>query len=217
MSILLYCVTEEFASTDIGSGVAGRPVLRCTQGGVDALFSQNTSAENWTGASLKQSAREFHNVLHRALAAHAVVPFRFPTLMRDEQELSAHLKDNAVEYSAQLKKFENSVQMDITITCTEPSSAAESHPSGTGYLRSRQKQFDELQFIAKRIQELAGETAQSWRDRPASNALKLFGLVNRESVDAFRERLNRLSVPQGLNVRVSGSWPVTEFLELKQR
>jgi len=217
MSILLYCITEEFASSDVGSGVAGRPIRRCTQAGVEALFSENTSAESWTGASLKQSAREFHNVLHRAFAAHAVVPFRFPTLMRDEQELSTHLQESAAEYAAQLRKFRDSVQMSITITYTEPISPATSHASGAEYLRSRQNQFDELQFIAKQIHELASETVQSWRDRPPSSTLKLFSLVNRDSVDAFRERLNRLSVPQSLNVRVSGPWPVTEFLELKQR
>ena len=217
MSILLYCVTGEFASRDVGCGVAGRPVLRCTQAGVEALFSENASAESWAGASLKQSAREFHNVLQRAFAAHALVPFRFPTLMRDEQELSTHLQDSAAEYAAQLTKFEHSVQMDITITCTNPSSPTALHASGAEYLRSRQNQFDELQLIAQRIQELANETVQSWRDRPASSTLKLFSLVNRGSVNAFRERLNRLSVPQSLNVRVSGPWPVTEFLELKQR
>lgn len=217
MSILVYCMAEQSAWHNVGSGVAGRPVLHCTQGGVDALFSQNTSAESWTGASLKQSAREFHNVLHRAFATHAIVPFRFPTLMQDEDELAAHLRDNAAEYVVQLKKFEHSTQMDVSIHEPEPVSPHPLPASGADYLRARQRRSDVLEGIAKQIQELAAETATSWRDRPASNALKLFALVHRDSVDAFRERLKRLSVPQRLNVRVSGPWPVTEFLELKQR
>lgn len=216
MSILVYCVTHPAAASDLGSGVAGLPVLHCREAGLDALFSANTSAESWTGASLKQSAREFHNVLHRAFAAHAIVPFRFPTLLRDEDELASYIRDNAAEYSSQLTKFENSVQMDVSIAWLEPHSAAP-HTSGAEYLRTRQKQSDELQAIAKRIQELAGETAQSWRDRPSSNSLKLFALVNRAAVDGFRETLERFSVPKNLAVRVSGPWPVTEFLELKQR
>lgn len=216
MSILLYCITGESASIEVGPGVAGLPVLRCTQADVDALFSRNTSAESWTGASLKQSAREFHNVLRGVFASHAIVPFRFPTLMRDEDELATYLSENAPEYSTQLKKFENSVQMDITIAGMEPSSPAASHASGAEYLRRRQKQSDELQAVANKIQELASETAQSWRDRPASNSLRLCALVPRASVVAFRERLKKLSVPQNLSVRISGPWPVTEFLELKQ-
>jgi len=216
MSILLYCITTESASADVGPGVAGLPVLRRREAGLDALFSQNTSAENWTGASLKQSAREFHNVLQRAFAAHAIVPFRFPTLMDGEDELVIHLRQNAAEYSAQLKKFENSVQMDISIASLEPHFAA-SHTSGAEYLRTRQKQADELHAVAKQIQEVAKETAQSWSDRPSSNHLKLFALVNRSSLGGFRERLKKISVPPNCSVRVSGPWPVTEFLELKQR
>jgi Gas vesicle synthesis protein GvpL/GvpF len=215
MSILLYCVTEKPALIDSGPGVGGLPVLHCKQSDIHALFSQNTSAESWTGAPLKQSAREFHNVLHREFASHAIVPFRFPTLMRDEDELTSHLRDNAAEYSAQLKKFENSVQMDVSIAQPEPTFAAAS--SGAEYLRSRQRQSDELHAVVKHIQELAGETVQSWRDRPASHRLKLYGLVDRASVSAFHERLKKLAVPTKTSVRVSGPWPVTEFVELKQR
>lgn len=216
MSILLYCITEDSASTDVGSGIAGRPVLRCTQAGVDALFSQDTSPERWTGASLKQSAREFHNVLHRAFATHPIVPFRFPTLMDGEDELVTHLRQNAAVYSAQLKKFENSVQMDISIARPEPAFPHASSTSGAEYLRSRQKKSNELHTVARQIHELANETVQSWHDRPASNALKLFALVNRSSLAGFHERLKKVSVPSNCIVRVSGPWPVTEFLELKQ-
>lgn len=201
----------------MGPGVAGLPVLHCREGGLEALFSRNTSAESWTGASLKQSAREFHNVLHRAFAARAIVPFRFPTLMQDETELAAHLRDNAAEYSIQLRKFQHSVQMDISIAHPEPTSTGASGTSGAEYLRRRRGRSDELQAVAKQIQELASEMTQSWRNRLASNSVRLFALVHRDSVGAFRERLKRLSVPQGLDVRVSGPWPVTEFLELKQR
>lgn len=217
MSILLYCITEDGALSDVGAGVAALPVLHCTHAGLDALFSPNTSAESWTGASLKQSAREFHQVLRRAFAARAIVPFRFPTIMQDEAELAAHLRENAPEYAAQLKRFEKWVQMDISITSAEPVSSAASQTSGAEYLRGRGKQADELQAVAKQVEELASETTQSWRERQGSNNLRAFALVHRDSVDTFRERLKRLSVPRNLDVRVSGPWPVTEFLELKQR
>ena len=217
MSILLYCVTHQMASPDLGPGVAGLPVLHCKQADLDALFSPNTSAGSWTGASLKQSAREFHSVLHRVFGSQAVIPFRFPTLMRDEKELSAHLWDNAGEYSAQLNKFANSVQMDISIACIEPIALTALETSGAEYLRTRQKRSDELQAVAKQIQELAGGTAQEWHNRSASNGLKLFALLDRASVAAFREKLKWSPVPKDLAVRVSVPWPVTDFLELKQR
>ena len=217
MSILLYCITSGAASSDAGTGVAGLAVLRCTHAGLDALFSQDTSAESWTAAALKQSAREFHNVLHRVFTSQAIVPFRFPTLMRDEEELATHLRENASEYSSQLKKFEDSIQMEISVAYTQTVAAASPPASGAEYLRVRQRASDVLEGVAKQIQALADETARSWRDRPASNSLKLFALLSRASVPAFHERLNRFLVPPNLRVRVSGPWPVTEFLELKQR
>ena len=217
MSILLYCIADQSASFDIGPGVAGLPVLHCRQADLVALFSHDTPAESWTSGSLKQSAREFHAVLHRAFAAHAIVPFRFPTLMRDEDELATHLRENAAEYSAQLKKFEDSVQMETSITHPEPALPASPPASGAEYLRGRQQRLDELQAVAKQIQEHAGDTVQSWRDRPASNRLRLFALVPRDSVTAFHERLKKFLITRNLTVRVSGPWPVTEFLELKQR
>ena len=214
MSILLYCVTEKNALPNLGTGVGGLPVLCCEQDEIAALFSDGTSGVSWTGASVNESARRFHRVLHRIFESRAIIPFRFPTLMANEEELGAHLRVNVAEYSSQLKKFANSVQMDVSIA--EADSRAADQTSGAEYLRARQKRLANFQAVAKQVQELASEAAQGWCERPASNGLKLYALVDRASVAALHERLKEISVPANMSVRATGPWPVTEFLDLKQ-
>jgi len=57
MPILLYCVTEKSELPNLGTGVAGVPVLTCEQGELAALFSQGVGAESWVGTPLKASAQ----------------------------------------------------------------------------------------------------------------------------------------------------------------
>jgi hypothetical protein len=212
MPILLYCVTEKSELPNLGTGVAGVPVLSCEQGELAALFSQDVGAEGWIGAPLKESARQFHQVLHRIFASRAIIPFRFPTLMREVEDLAAHVRANAREYLAQLGKFRTSVQMDITVAHSDPLATRQS--SGSEYLEERRKQSEELDRIANTLYAHTDPATRDWRTRPAQHGLKILVLLDRDSVEVFTRSLQAFAVPPGLSIRISGPWPVTEFLEL---
>jgi hypothetical protein len=214
MPILLYCVTEKSELPNLGNGVAGAPVLSLEHGELAALFSRGAWAEGSVGASLKESARQFHQVLHRIFATRAIIPFRFPTLMREAEELAAHVRANAHQYLAQLGKFRTSVQMDITVAHADPLATRQS--SGAEYLHERRKQSEELDGIARRLYAHTDSATRDWRTRPAQHGLKILALLDRESVAVFNRSLQRFAVPPGLSIRVSGPWPVTEFLELTE-
>ena len=179
-----------------------------------ALFSKGASPEVWAGAPLRESAQEFHQVLQQAFANGAIIPFRFPTLMKDEEELTTYMQENAASYVSSLKTFENSVQMEAVISYSDSLSSATVKTSGTVYLRARQKQSEELQGVADRLRQCAGEVAKDWRDRSVQNTLRVFTLLDRDSVSELKGRLRELSVPVGVTVRITGPWPVTEFLNL---
>ncbi|HTM36776.1 MAG TPA: GvpL/GvpF family gas vesicle protein [Terriglobales bacterium] len=215
MSILLYCVTERTELPNLGSGVADLPVLSVEHGELAVLFSPDAWAEGWTGAPLKQSARQFHQVLHRVFESRAIIPFRFPTLMQEAQELATHMRANVPEYMAQLQKFRSSVQMDISIAYSD-SARASGQASGAEYLRDRRKRSEELDRIANQLYTYADSVPRDWRTRPAQHGLKIFALLDRDSVEAFNRNLQRFAVPAGLSIRISGPWPVTAFLELRQ-
>ena len=214
MPILLYCVTEKSELPNLGTGVAGVPVLSFEHLELAALFSQGAWAEGWIGAPLKESARQFHQVLHRVFESRAIIPFRFPTLMREAEELAAHVRANAEAYLAQLRRFRTSVQMDITVAHSVPLTTRRS--SGAEYLHERRKQSEELDRIAKNLYAHADSATRDWRIRTAQHGLKILALLDRESVAVFNRSLQGFAVPPGLSIRISGPWPVTEFLELTE-
>jgi len=137
--------------------------------------------------------------------------------MEDEEELAAHLQENSPSYASSLEKFKNSVQMEAVITYPDSSSGATTKASGTEYLRSRQKHFEELQRTAGQLRDCAGNAAKDWRDRSIQNTLRVFALVDRDSVATFKDTLRDFKVPCGVTVRVTGPWPVTEFLDVDKR
>ena len=216
MSILLYCVVLKSGLRQPSSGVAGLPVSCSECNDVVALFSKGASAEAWTGAPLRESAQEFHRALQQVFTGGAIIPFRFPTLMKDEEELLAYLQENAALYSSSLQRFESSVQMEAVISYSDLTSGTAVKTSGTEYLRSRQKHSEELHVIANKLRDCAGDVARDWRERSVQNTLRLFALLDRNSVSEFKDRLRGFGVPAGLTVRVTGPWPVTEFLELNK-
>ncbi len=212
MSILLYCITETSTLPQFGSGVDGLPVLSLEYEALAGVFSQGFSAPSFTGAPIKEYARQFHQVLHRIFESRAIIPFRFPTLMRDAEELTRHMRSNAPEYLRQLQKFGNAVQMDISVTFSD-SLRVTSRTSGTEYLRGRKEESDELGKLAEVLHTKLGSTTRDWRTRPVLNGLRVFALLDRESVVVFKGSLQNFAVPPSVSVRVTGPWPVTEFLE----
>ena len=213
MSILLYCVCADAGVRNFTQGVAGFPVLSCAQGDLALLFSQGASPEDWTGTPLRESARQFHDVLRRTFESGAIIPFRFPTLLESEAELVAHMRDNTSSYTALLKKFRTYAQMEAVIGYSDDSRTVQRDLSGAEYLRARQKHSAGLEEVAAHLQERAGALVQEWRSRPIQNRIRIFALLDRGSVTNFNQKLCEMQVPDGMAVRVTGPWPVTEFLE----
>ena len=198
------------------AGVAGLPILQCACGDIAALYSNSGSTDSWTGTSLTGSAREFHRVLHKVFSSRAIVPFRFPTVVQSVEELAKHLRDNSSQYAEQLQKFQRCVQMDISITRPGTANGNNSPRSGGEYLRARRQQFDEVASVSNQLEQSAGSVALAWHRSATQTGLRLFALIDRDSVGRFNETLNSSTVPPHFEVRVSGPWPVTQFQDLKQ-
>jgi hypothetical protein len=191
------------------------PVLRREQSGISVFFSHGGSSAPWSSASVGESARQFHQVVRRVFDGGAVIPFRFPTLMENEEELAAHLRENADDYASELRRFGNSAQMDLLIRWSQEGQPTSRRKlSGTEYLRARQQRDQEVEKIAAQLRSCVGGAVEEWRSRSLQNGTRLAALVERNTLGAFKERLRGFSVPAGFEVRVRGPWPVTEFLEL---
>jgi gas vesicle protein GvpL/GvpF len=210
MALLLYCVAGPSAALSSRTGVAGAAVLRFEHSGLVAFYSANATPDVWLRTPLRTSASEFHQVQRELFHTQAIIPFRFPTILESRDELRKHLDERSTEYNTLLRRFADCVQMDISLTYAP---AAERQTSGADYLRQRQNRNQALEQFASQLRIAAGPLAQGWQERSLANGVRCFALVAREQVQDFNEIMEKVVVPPDLSARVSGPWPVAEFLD----
>jgi hypothetical protein len=211
MAILLYCIAKVDASApDSLTGVAGDPLVRVQLGSLAAFTSSSTEKSTWLGPRLQASALEFHRVLSEVFKSTAIIPFRFPTIFDNEEQLIADLQERATEYGALLTKFRDLVQMEIRITSPDLKKPAE---SGTQYLKLRQTATAMIGKVMAELRETLSELPQDWRERTSKDGIRAFVLIGRNRITDFRKMMLNTPVPRELSVRASGPWPVSEFME----
>jgi hypothetical protein len=211
MAILLYCIARSDAPATVSlTGVAGDAIVRVELAGLAAFTSSNTDKSNWLRSQLQRSALEFHRVISEIFESTAVVPFRFPTVFDNEEQLIERLQERASEYSALLGKFGELVQMEIRITSPDIKKPAE---SGMQYLRIRQTATSMIEKFAVELRAALSVLLQDWRQRSSKDGIRAFALINRTQVVDFRTMLRNTPIPRELSVRASGPWPVSEFIE----
>lgn len=211
MPLLLYCISKSAsAPRDLPDGVAGSPVFRVDVDSLAAFVSRESDSASWLQASLRTSALEFHQVVKEVFQSTTVVPFRFPTIFENDEQLAKHMGVRSSEYNSQLEKFANCAQMELRISY---SADRASPSSGVEYLRRRQKALHEAELFESELKTALSPVSRQWRQRAGSNGVRTFALVKRERVREFEERMRGIGVRAGIDVRVTGPWPVSEFLE----
>ena len=212
MAVLLYCVADQSASLNSKTGVAGSPVSSFDHSAVAIFYSESATADTWLRAPLRTSAEEFNRVQRKLFSKVPIIPFRFPTILESEDKLREHLDQRAEEYKKLLQRFAACVQMDVFLTLT---TAHSTNPSGAVYLRERQERNRALEQFAAELRTHAEPLPKEWRQRSVSNGLRAFALVERKQVQEFNERMKTLDVPGTVSARISGPWPVAEFLDFE--
>jgi Gas vesicle synthesis protein GvpL/GvpF len=211
MAILLYCIAKGDApATDSLTGVAGDPVVRVELGSLAAFTSSNTDKSNWLRPQLQTSALEFHRVLSEVFKSAAIIPFRFPTIFDNEEQLSERLQERSSDYTALLEKFRDLVQMEIRVTNPNLKGPSE---SGTQYLKQRQTATAMIGKVMAELRATLSELPQDWRERTSKDGIRAFVLIGRNRITDFRKMMLNTPVPRELSVRASGPWPVSEFIE----
>jgi hypothetical protein len=211
MAILLYCVAKRDApKTELLTGVASDPVLRVELAELAMFTSSNADRSNWLRPQLQTSALEFHRVLSEVFKSTAIIPFRFPTIFDDEAQLSERMRERATEYAALLHKFRELTQMEIRITSPDLKKPTE---SGTEYLKLRQISTSKIDKFTAGLRATLSQLSQDWIERPCKDGIRAFVLIPRDQVADFRNVMRDTPVPPELSVRISGPWPVSEFIE----
>ena len=210
MAILLYCLADPAASiSDSTIGVGRSRVFRVELGSVTAFVSENADSAFWLKADLQIAAVQFHEVQMAAFNSATIIPVRFPTIFENEEDLRRHVQERSAEYSQLLKKFAGMAQMEVKIQILN---VRDSRNSGTDYLHKRQKGVRAAEETSQQLKTLLSDMAKDWRQTPVRDGVRGFVLVQRAQLENLRKALRSASVPDGLTVRVSGPWPVSEFL-----
>lgn len=183
---------------------------RFDDSGLAVFYSENATPDCWLRAPLKTSAEEFHRVQRELFRSGPIIPFRFLTILQSQEKLREHSEQRAEEYKALLHRHADDVQMDISLTY---GAVASKPTSGADYLRERHGRNQALENFAAKLRAAAGTLAEDWRQRSTPNGIRCFALVARKQVEEFNEKMKNVSVPPQISARVSGPWPVSEFLD----
>jgi hypothetical protein len=213
MPVLAYCLAE--ARDEIRfpqAGVQGMPLRNVRSGNLQCLVSDFETSSGAGRSLIKDAALEFNGILQDLLKQSTIVPFRFPTVLADENELLEFLTEHA-EYEETLARLRGTVQMDIRVEAQ--GSGPPLKPSGAEYLRGREARYGTLQEIAAQFHRAGKAWVREWRDRDTARGLRCSALLGREHVNAFLAAAKQVRIPPRCNARVSGPWPPAEFVKEK--
>src|SRR6266705_1843440 len=103
MPVLAYCITEARSELAIpAAGVGSMPIKAVVAGPLQCFVSRFESGSLEGKATIRDPALEFHLTVQELFRQAAVVPFRFPTILVDEHEISAFLPDQSRTYKSTL-------------------------------------------------------------------------------------------------------------------
>lgn len=205
MAILPYCVVlAKLKLKRPQVGVDGEKLSTLNLETLCALYSEFDDSA-LAGDTLRQRALEFHRVIASVFRQVALVPFRFPNLLRTREELEAHLRANLQKYQSFLERTRDAVQMEIVLPNPMPTPVeVERKTGGSEYLRAKQQKSQAVTKVANAIVEKVRDLALDTR----STGSRVYLLVPRARIDELRAQLKDFD-----EVRISGPWPAAEFLE----
>ena len=205
-------------------GVADAVVSSITEGGLKFYYSEAVP-ETDSSRAIVDAAREVHNVVSDIFARAAALPFRYPTVLADVNEIARLAAQRGPSFRGFLERVGDRVQMDVRLTIDDTKRdqgnkdalPAEERAAQTGraYLEGRARCQAQLSVAAEKCRQ-AADSAE-WRIVPGSEKIRCQALISRVEVISFFERMRALELPDGVKAAVSGPWPPAGFWEDEPR
>jgi len=203
--LLAYCVTDAPASFP-ATGVRGAPVRTMILEPLNCTYSPLIPPQEFD----RDDALKSYSVLNSGFEHHAVIPFRFPTLLQNEADLQNHLQEKQATYLQDLHRLADLVQMEVRFRLEVKKS--NSPQSGTEYLQMKQTTSRGLESLGQQARAAVGDTVVEWKERSTDQGLRCYALIKRQQVADFKQRLQATNFATPKPAMVSGPWPATEFL-----
>jgi hypothetical protein len=211
MPILAYCVSQAHHFLDAPTeGIAAAAVYEVEDLGLRAWYSE-VEADTFSGADhVTKAALEFHKFVSAVFREGTVLPFRFPTILETVDELRSHLEEKAAWYMSALRRSENLAQFEARIISKVK--LAPDADTGKDYLEQRKQVHDRNQEAVAGLLRGLDDYLREHHVKETPQGTRVFLLMERTRVAAFREASARIGVPAGFEIRLTGPWPPTEFL-----
>ncbi|PYQ55736.1 MAG: hypothetical protein DMF78_01125 [Acidobacteria bacterium] len=228
--LYLYALVGEPPARPLPRGMAGERLRLVDCDGVLAAVGEMGEAP-----PLDPDALRSHDAAVRALSGDAgLLPARFGSVLRDEDELRAALRPRAAALRAALERVRGCEQMTLRMAWsgqesgsnerTEPEPDTDTdtdtetgHGPGTRYLarrRAEQESARAIPEVARLLDAVAAlvrdERLESHRRPPL--IASAYHLVARGSLEAYRARVEAAAAREvDLHVTLSGPWPPYAF------
>jgi len=214
--LLPYCVAETDApglkDLKVPAGFRGAAVETAEHAGLRCFVSEvGEPPEKFT----REDALAFHRVVRAVFSHAAVIPFRFPTFIPNEDELDAFLDPHAAEFREELQRLREFVQMEVHLNLPQAAAEAKKPPegqSGADYLHERAEERAAMTKDIERAKAAVGEAAHGWRLRETGHGWRAVALVARADVEEFRARAEKIHEPK-YKIVITGPWPAVEFMD----
>jgi hypothetical protein len=205
--LLPYCVFLTDLADVPQTGVEDRLVDQLDLAGLSVIYS-DLGTNEVAGDKFEAAALKFHDMVHAVFEQRAVIPFRFPTLLAQE-ELRDHLQKESEHYLEFLRTHADDVQMEVRLWRVE---AGRPKPAGgTEYMMRLSEHLMLLQSAACEVQRITAHLVREWKNDEGHDTVRLFALISRKHTDDFRARIAETIQRADIHMRVTGPWPATEF------
>jgi len=206
--VLAYCAFLNRPGISLPEhGLGGASLYEIAQNELRVLWSE----VEWPFDSsvLQRYAVEFHKVVSHMFSHGAVVPFRLLSVFDDKQALTDFVFAHHADFSEDLKRLQNLVQMECVLYF-KPQAPIDS--SGTDYLHRKAELLRGSEAFVAEVRKVLSTLSHGLRTRESKNGSRIFVLLERGNEHKFHSIVQNLPVPERLSRRLSGPWPAAEFL-----
>ena len=239
MKLLLYCVLTSESAQDSSAmkGVQGSDIRFVRNGRLAAVVSDFDSSQ----ASMDvQNLMLYHDIIDNCFKCGALIPFRFRTVLKNDDEVKRHLDEHGTEYERKLEYLKDKTEMGVRLIIEKSPKdnsrmeqmehdSSKSRNPGKSYLAKRkalygaQENFDarcqsSIEALRESLKGLFVDFKMEPSAKMASGAqeketlISVYCLVEKGSVDHFRNAVEELKPSLDAKILLSGPWAPYNFV-----
>lgn len=239
MKLLLYCVLayESVQDSKAMKGVQGSDVRLLRSGQLAAVVSEFDSSQVSMDV---QNLMLYHDVIDNFFKCGALIPFRFRTVLKNDDEVKRHLDEHGTEYERKLEYLKDKTEMGVRLIiekspkdnsskelieqdCSDLRNPGKSYLAKRKALYGAQETFDTrcdgcVEALRKSLHGLFADFKIEPSTKVASGAqdketlISIYCLVEKGSLDRFRNAIDELKPTLDAKILLSGPWAPYNFV-----